>query len=79
MNAKFDWQDPLRLDEHLRDVARAVQAAARQYAENKLLPRVRDAFREEKPEQKLSRVFGDQGLLGVSLVGYGCPGGNHVM
>src|SRR5690242_21162992 len=37
------------------------------------------SFREEKPEPKLIREFGDQGLLGVSLEGHGCPGGNHVM
>jgi glutaryl-CoA dehydrogenase len=75
----FDWQDPLRLDEQLSDEERAVRDAARQYAQKKLLPRVRDAFREEKADPKLIREFGDQGLLGVSLEGHGCPGGNHVM
>ena len=63
--ASFDWQDPLRLDESLSDEERAVRDAARQYAQKKLLPRVRDAFREEKPEPRLIREFGDQGLLGV--------------
>ena len=75
----FDWQDPLRLDEQLTDEERAVRDAARQFAQKKLLPRVRDAFREEKADPRLIREFGDQGLLGVSLEGYDCPGGNHVM
>ena len=54
----FDWQDPLRLDEQLTDEERTVRDAARQYAQKKLLPRVRDAFREEKPEPKLIKEFG---------------------
>ena len=75
----FDWQDPLRLDEQLSDDERAVRDAAQQYAQKKLLPRVLKAFRDEHPEPKLIKEFGDQGLLGVSLEGHGCPGGNHVM
>jgi len=75
----FDWQDPLRLDEQLSDEERAVQAAARQYAQKKLLPRVRDAFREERHDPGLLREFGSQGLLGLTIEGYGCPGGSHVM
>ena len=75
----FNWQDPLLLDEALGDDERAVRDAARAFAQKKLAPRLKDAFRHEKHDPKLIREFGDQGLLGVSLEDYGCPGGNHVM
>jgi glutaryl-CoA dehydrogenase len=79
MKPKFDWQDPLLLDQQLSDEERAVRDAARAYAQKKLLPRVRDAFRHEKHDAGLLKEFGAQGLLGVSLEGHGCPGGSHVM
>ena len=75
----FDWQDPLLLEQQLTDEERAVRDAAQAYAQKKLLPRVRDAFRHEKHDPGLLKEFGDQGLLGVSLEGHGCPGGSHVM
>jgi glutaryl-CoA dehydrogenase len=79
MKPKFDWKDPLLLEDALSDEERAVRDAARAFAQKKLLPRVKDAFREEKPDPKMLREFGAQGLLGVSLEGHGCPGGSHVM
>jgi glutaryl-CoA dehydrogenase len=75
----FDWQDPLLLDGQLTDEERAVRDAARTYAQKSLMPRVRDAFREERYDKDQLREFGRQGLLGVSLEGHGCPGGSHVM
>jgi glutaryl-CoA dehydrogenase len=75
----FDWQDPLQLDGELSDDERAVRDAARQYAQKKLLPRVTRAFREERYDADLLREFGKQGFLGITLEGYGCPGGSHVM
>ena len=44
---KLNWQDPFLLDQQLTDEQRMVQQSARQYAQEKLLPRVRDAFRAE--------------------------------
>ena len=79
MKPKFDWKDPLLLDDALSGEERAVRDAARAFAQKKLLPRVKDAFREEKSDPKMLREFGAQGLLGVSLEGHGCPGGSHVM
>ena len=79
MKPKFDWQDPLLLDALLSDDEIAVRDAARKYAQEKLLPRVREAFREEKYDANLLREFGHQGFLGLTLEGYGCPGGSHVM
>src|SRR5437899_3340341 len=75
----FKWQDPLLLDRELSAEERAVQDAARSYAQEKLMPRVKAAFREEKFDREILREMGALGLLGVTLEGHGCPGGNHVM
>jgi glutaryl-CoA dehydrogenase len=75
----FNYQDPLLLDDALSGEERAVRDAARQFAQKKLLPKVREAFRLERHDPGLVREFGAQGLLGVSLEGHGCPGGSHVM
>ena len=79
MKPTFDWQDPLLLDRQLADDERAVRDAARNYAQKQLMPRVRDAFREERADVNLLREFGAQGFLGLTLEGHGCPGGSHVM
>jgi glutaryl-CoA dehydrogenase len=75
----FNYRDPLLLDDALSGEERAVRDAARQFAQKKLLPKVREAFRLERHDPGLVREFGAQGLLGVSLEGHGCPGGSHVM
>jgi glutaryl-CoA dehydrogenase len=79
MKPRFDWQDPLLLEDAFSDEERAVRDAARQYAQERLAPRVREAFRHEKHDPAILRELGALGLLGVSLEGHGCPGGSHVM
>ncbi|HZP12069.1 MAG TPA: acyl-CoA dehydrogenase [Nevskiaceae bacterium] len=79
MATKFKWQDPLLLEECLSDEERAVQETARSYAQEKLMPRVKQAFHDESFDRALLAEMGSLGLLGVTLEGYDCPGGNHVM
>src|ERR1044071_8403222 len=79
MASKFKWQDPLLLEEQLSDEERAVQETARSYAQDKLMPRVKQAFHDETFDRDIVREMGALGLLGVTLEGYGCPGGNHAM
>ena len=79
MKPQFNWQDPLLLEELLSAEERAVRDAARQYAQARLMPRVREAFREERYDGSLLRELGELGLLGIGLEGHGCPGGSHVM
>ena len=75
---KLNWQDPFLLDQQLSDEQRMVQQSARQYAQDKLLPRVRDAFRAEETDQNIFREMGDMGLLGSTIDGYGCPGVDYI-
>jgi glutaryl-CoA dehydrogenase len=75
---KLNWQDPFLLDQQLNDEQRMVRDSARQYAQSKLLPRVRDAFRNEETDVAIFREMGELGLLGSTIEGYGCPGVDYI-
>ena len=70
----LNWQDPFALEQQLTEQQRMVRDTARQYAQEKLLPRVRDAFRNEQTDLAIFREMGALGLLGATIDGYGCPG-----
>ena len=75
----FKWDDPLLLDEQLTEEERMVRETAHAYAQEKLLPRVRDAFRNETTDPSIFREMGDLGLLGATLPAqYGGAGLNYV-
>jgi len=74
MPAKFAWDDPLCLDEQLTAEERLIRDTARAYSRERLLPRVRDAFREESSDPAIFRELGDLGFLGATLIGHGCAG-----
>jgi glutaryl-CoA dehydrogenase len=63
----FQWDDPLLLDEQLTAEERMVRDTARAYAQDKLMPRVRDAFRNETSEPAIFAEMGALGLLGSTL------------
>jgi len=65
--AGFDWQDPFRLDDQLTEEERLVRDTAHSYAQDKLQPRVIEAFREEKTDPAIFREMGENGLLGCTL------------
>jgi glutaryl-CoA dehydrogenase len=75
--AAFTWEDPLLLDELLTDEERAIQQTARDYAQDKLLPRIIDANRHETFDIKIMREMGSLGLLGPMIEGYGCAGASY--
>ncbi len=74
----FDWSDPLLLEEQLTQDERMVRDAARAYCQQKLLPRVIQANREERFDRSIMNEMGELGLLGSTIHGYGCAGVNHV-
>ncbi|MBW9113348.1 acyl-CoA dehydrogenase [Rhizobium cauense] len=63
----FDWADPFRLAEQLTDEERMVQETAQSYAQDKLVPRVLEAFRNEKTDPRIFREMGELGLLGPTI------------
>jgi glutaryl-CoA dehydrogenase len=75
----FQWDDPLLLERQLDDDERMVGDTARAYAQDKLLPRVTDAFRHERTDREIFREMGALGLLGATLPeDYGGAGLNYV-
>jgi glutaryl-CoA dehydrogenase len=77
--ATFQWDDALLLDQQLTDDERAVRDAARTYCQDKLAPRVLEAFRNEKTDPSIFREMGELGLLGVTIpTEYGGSGLNYV-
>ena len=74
----FNWQDPFLLEEQLSEEERMVRDTARQYARDKLQPRVREAYRNEETDPAIFREMGELGLLGSMIEGYGCAGMSYV-
>ncbi|MDA3147194.1 acyl-CoA dehydrogenase [Leucobacter sp. UCMA 4100] len=75
----FSWSDPLHLDEQLTEDERMIRDAAHQYAQEKLAPRVTEAFRTEYTDPSIFKEMGEMGLLGVTIPEeYGGSGLNYV-
>ncbi len=75
----FRWDDPLLLDAELTEEERMVREAAAAYAQDKLMPRIRDAFRHEKSDPSIFPEMGALGLLAATLPEeYGGAGLNYV-
>ena len=74
----FQWDDPLLLEDQLTDEERMVRDTARAYCQEKLMPRVLEANRQEKFDREILYEMGKLGFLGSTLSGYGCAGVNHV-
>ena len=77
--AQFSWSDPFQLDSQLTEDERAIRDAAQSYCQDKLLPRVQLAFRNESTDPAIFREMGELGLLGVTIPEqYGGSGLNYV-
>ncbi|MDP7093761.1 MAG: acyl-CoA dehydrogenase family protein, partial [Gammaproteobacteria bacterium] len=74
----FNWLDPLLLEEQLTDDERTVRDAAQRYCQEKLQPRVVDAFRNSEFDPEIIPELGALGMLGCTIEGYGCAGLNYV-
>ena len=75
----FNWEDPLNMSSLLSEEERMVHESARQYAQEKLMPRVLEANRQEIFHREIMTELGDMGLLGSTLPEqYGGAGVNHV-
>lgn len=75
---QFLWNDPFFFDDQLSEEERLIRDAARDYAQDKLQPRVIEAFHNEHFDREIMREMGAQGFLGATIKGYGCAGINYV-
>lgn len=75
---QFQWDDPLLIEAQLTDEERMIRDTARQYAQEKLAPRIRDWNRNETFDREVMLEMGALGFLGAPLEGYGCAGIGYV-
>ncbi|MBI3452251.1 MAG: acyl-CoA dehydrogenase [Rhodospirillales bacterium] len=75
---EFNWEDPFLLDAQLTEDERMIRDSARDYCQEKLMPRVLEAFRHETFDRAIMTEMGALGFLGSTIHGYGCAGVNYV-
>ncbi|MCU7892468.1 MAG: acyl-CoA dehydrogenase [Candidatus Thiodiazotropha sp. (ex Ustalcina ferruginea)] len=78
MAALPNWNDIFLLEKQLDADERLVRDTAYEYCQDKLMPRVLSANREERFDQEILSEMGELGFLGVTIDGYGCAGLNYV-
>ncbi len=77
--AEFQWDDAFLFDDQLSEDEKLIRDTARAYAQEKLQPRVIDAYAHEKTDRSIFNEMGELGLLGVTLPEeYGCAGASYV-
>jgi glutaryl-CoA dehydrogenase len=74
----FAWEDALRLDDQLDAEERAIRDAAHAYCQEKLQPRVLEAFRHERYDREIMTEMGALGFLGATLDSHGCADISYV-
>jgi glutaryl-CoA dehydrogenase len=79
VRAQFVWDDPFQLEDQFTEEERMIRDTAREYAQEKLFPRVISANREERFDREIMNEFGELGMLGATLPAkYGCAEVNYV-
>uniref|UniRef100_UPI001BA88E5E acyl-CoA dehydrogenase family protein n=1 Tax=Actibacterium sp. MT2.3-13A TaxID=2828332 RepID=UPI001BA88E5E len=77
--SRFDWEDAFRLEDQLTEDERMLRDAARAFAQDRLQPRVIEAYRDELSAPELFAEMGEAGLLGATLPEeYGGLGASYV-
>src|SRR3984957_11138840 len=77
--ARFQWDDPFLLEHQLTEDERMIRDTARAYAQERLFPRVTEAYLEEKTDREIFREMGELGLIGVTFPEqYGCADAGYV-
>ncbi len=74
----FDWRDALRLDDQLTSDEQMIRDSARRYAQERLMPRILQAHRNEQFDIEVMRELGELGFLGATIHGFGCAGIGYV-
>jgi len=75
----FNWKDPLLLEDLLSEEEKLIRETANDYAQNKLMPRVEEAFLDETTDKNIFTEMGELGLLGLTIPEkYGCAGASYV-
>jgi glutaryl-CoA dehydrogenase len=73
----FAWDDPFLLEEQLLEDERLIRDSARDFAQERLMPRILEANRNEVIDRDVITEMGKLGLLGATIEGYGCAGASY--
>jgi glutaryl-CoA dehydrogenase len=73
----FAWDDPFLFEEQLSEDERLIRDSARAFAQERLMPRIREANRNEVIDRGVISEMGELGLLGATIEGYGCAGASY--
>ncbi|AWL11555.1 Glutaryl-CoA dehydrogenase (ETF) [Saliniradius amylolyticus] len=73
-----NWFDCLRLSAQLSEEERLIRESAREFCQQELQPGILQANREAYFDPTIMQRFGEMGLLGATIDGYGCAGVNYV-
>lgn len=88
---KYNWKDPLNFESLLKpeeiqirdEVITKFQfikmKQVRNFCQSKLMPRIQNSFRNEKFDREIMNEFGEMGLLGTTIEGYGGSGLGYVV
>jgi glutaryl-CoA dehydrogenase len=76
--AKFPGVDYLLIDSQLNEQEKMVRQTARQFVDERVIPQIRDCFREGRFPKELIGEMGRLGFFGANLEGYGCAGMSNV-
>jgi len=77
--AAFQWDDAFLIDDQLTEDERMIRDTARDYAQEKLLPRVIKAYSDEHSDRAIFNEMGELGLLGITIPEkYGCAHASYV-
>lgn len=75
----FQWDDPFLLEDQLTEDERMIRDTAHAFAQEKLLPRVAEAYADETADRKIFEEMGELGLIGLTLPEeYGCANASYV-
>jgi len=71
-------KDILLFDDQLTEEELSIKSSARDYCQDKLMPRILEANRNEVFDKEIYQEMGQMGFLGAPIDGYGCAGVNYV-
>lgn len=75
---QFKWDDPFLFEDQLSSEEKLIRDTAQRYAQEKLMPRILKANRDETYDLAIFKELGELGFLGMTIQGYGCAGSSSL-
>ncbi len=76
--ARFPGVDYILIDSQFSEQELMVRQTARQFVDERVIPVIRDSFRDARFPKELIPEMGKLGFFGANLEGYGCAGMSNV-